>query len=245
MKNLVLSALLFAGLTQAAGCIIVSDDTQTGDGTGDVSVAWALKSSDAAGNVIPSGCPAGADTIQILAQRGNDTPFTDKFLCSDPGGIADRLPVGQYAVWIQITDTNGVTKYAESGAQLVQVEDGATTPINIDIFTDRAFFQASWNLTRGGPTTCAAVNADKVSVLATVTGGANGFDDDKTPCIAGEAGKHILTTTPVPIGTTYTVVVAALNTLGESIGDSAPITNQPLDYGNKYQDLGTVTIPIR
>jgi hypothetical protein len=244
MKNLVLSALLFAGLTQAAGCIITSDDT-TGDGTGDVSVVWTLSSSDAAGNVIPSACPSGADTIQILAQRGSDTPFTDKFRCDQSGGVATNLPVGQYFVWIQITDTNGVTKFAESGAQVVNVLDGVQTPINIQIFTDRAFFQAGWHLTRGGPTTCAAVNADKVSVLATVTGGSNGFDDDKSFCVDGEAGKSILTTTPVPIGTTYTVVVAALDTTGASIGDSAPITNQPLDYGNKYQDLGDVAIPIR
>ena len=247
MKNLVLSALLFAGLTQAAGCIIVADDTQPTDQTGDVQVNWTFRSSDAAGNVISSGCPAGADTVQIFVQHGNDTPFGDKFLCNGSGGtgIADRLPVGQYFVWIQITDTNGVTKFAESGAQVVDVVDGATTPVAIDIFTDRAFFQASWNLTRGGATTCAAVNADKVSVLATVTGGSNGFDDDKSRCIDGEAGKSVLTTTPVPIGTTYTVVVAALNTLGESIGDSAAIPNQPLDYGNKFQDLGTVEIPIR
>ena len=244
MKNLVLSALLFAGLTQAAGCIIVADDTTTGSGTGDVSVSWALKSSDAAGNIISSTCPPGADTIQILAQRGSDQPFTDKFLCSAPGGIADRLPVGQYAVWIQITDTQGVTKFAESAAQLVDIVEDGTVPISIDIFTDRAFFMASWHLTRGTPTSCAAVGADKVSVLATVTGGVNGFDDDKTPCTAGEDGKTILTTTPVPIGQTYTVVVAALNTVGESLGDSQPLTNQPLEYGNKFQDLGDVEIPI-
>ena len=32
MKNLVLSAMLVGGLTQAAGCIIVADDTTSGTG---------------------------------------------------------------------------------------------------------------------------------------------------------------------------------------------------------------------
>jgi hypothetical protein len=243
MKNLVLSALVFAGLTQAAGCIIVSDDT-SGDGTGDVDVAWSLLSSDANGNVIPSACPPGADTIQISAQRGNDIPFTDKYLCSAPGGLSDRLPAGQYAVWITITDTNGTTKFAESGAYIVDVVDGAVTPVDIDIFTDRAFFQASWQLT-GAASTCAQAGAANMSILATMTGGANGFDDDSQRCIDGEAGKTVLTQTPVPIGTTYTVVVAALDAAGLSIGDSAPLTNRVLDYGNKYDNLGVVQIPIR
>ena len=245
MKNLVLSALLFAGLTQAAGCIITSDDT-SGTGTGDVDVSWELLSSDLAGNAIPSACPAGADTIEIHSQRLSDNQsFTDKFLCNASGGIADRLPTGQYAVWIRITDTAGVTMFAESSSRIVDVVDNATTPVTIDIFTDRAFFQATWNLTQGGVISCAAAGAGKMSVLATVTGGANGFDDDRLNCTDGEAGKPAFTTLPVPIGTTYTVVIAALNSVGESIGDSAALTGRALDYGNKYENLGVVAVPIR
>lgn len=241
MKNLVLSALLFAGLTQTAGCIIESN----GDGTGDIDVAWSLRSSDAAGNVITSMCPAGADTVVVYAQRDIDAqPFSDKFFCNAGGGVATSLEPGQYVVWIQITDTNSVVKYAESAGYLVNVVDGATTPLDLDIFTDRAFFQASWQLT-GAANSCAAASADKMSILATVTGGADGFDDDTARCVDGEAGKSILTQTPVPIGTTYTVVVAALDTTGASIGDSAALTNRVLDYGNKYDDLGVVTVPIR
>lgn len=243
MKNLVLSALCLAGLTSATGCIIVADDT-SGTGEGDLNVVWSLKSSNAVGAVIPSVCPAGADTIVIFAQRGAEVPFSDKYLCSSPSGLATRLPIGQYVAWIQITDTTGAIKFAESAAYPIEVLDGATAQLPIDIFTDRAFFQASWQLTRGGATTCAAVSADKMSILATNTGGSMGFDDDTSRCVDGEAGKSILTQTPVPIGTTYTVVVAALNTAGQSIGDSAALTNRPLDYGNKFENLGVVTIPI-
>jgi hypothetical protein len=241
MKNLVLSALLFAGLTQAAGCIIVADDT-SGDGTGDVTVSWSLKSSDASGNVIAAGCPAGGDTVQIIAQRGDDLPFTDTFFCSDGAGVADRLPAGNYLVWIQITDGSGVQKFAESSAFPVVVADGATTPLGIDIFTNRAFFQASWTL-NGAATTCAAAGATNVSVLATVSGGVDAFDDDNAACSDGEAGKQVFTQTPVPLGA-YTVVLAALDSTGASVGDSQALTNKSLDWGNEFENLGTVQILI-
>lgn len=242
MKNLVLSALLFAGLSQAAGCIITSDDTEPLDRVGDVSASWSLLSSDVAGNPIASSCPPGADAIEIVAQRGNDTPFGDKYRCTDTGGLADSLPIGQYAVWIRITGANGTELYAESAAQLVNVTEGGTAPVAIDIFTDRAFFQASWFLS-GAANSCAAAGAGKVSVLATTSGGANAFDDDSINCADGEAGI-VLTNTPVPFGS-YTVVVAALNSQGESIGDSAALTGKSLDYGNEYEDLGDVEIPVR
>jgi hypothetical protein len=244
MKNLVLSALCFVGLTQAAGCIIVADDT-TGDGTGDVTVSWVLQSTDINGNVIAAPCPAGGDTVQINAKRGTDPTLTDTWFCSDGAGIADRLPAGQYTVWVTITDTNGVTRFAESDGFLVNVAAGANTPVTIDLFTDRAFFIAGWDLTRNGaPTTCAAVGAVNMSVLATVTGGANGFDDDRQSCAAGETGT-VATTTPVPIGDSYTVVIAALNAAEESIGDSAALLNKTFAYGNAYTDLGIVPVPIR
>lgn len=246
MKNLVLSALCLAGLSQAAGCIIVSDDAPPSDGTGDIDVTWALKSSDASGNPIPVGCPAGGDTVTIFAQLGDDTPYSDTFFCADGGGTATRLPPGQYAVWVRITDNTRTQVFAESGAFLANVADGAITPITVDVFTDRAFFQATWFLTRGASgTTCAAEGATHVSILATVSGGSNGFDDDRNTCQAGETeGVPAVTTTPVPFGE-YTVVVSALNSAGLSIGDSAPLTRESLDYGNEYESLGDVEIPIR
>lgn len=246
MKNLVLSAMLFAGLTQAAGCIIVSDDAPT-DFVGDIGVNWSLLSTDAAGNNIGSTCPAGSGTITLYALRDGDTqPYTDKYLCSDTSGLMDRLPEGAYTVWLEITDTSGATKFAISGDYQATVVADGLTPVNVSLYTDRAFFAASWNLTRlGAPTSCAAVNADKVSVLATVSGGSNGFDDDSNQCITGEGTAVAFTTLPVPTGQSYTVVIAALNAAGLSIGDSAPLVNRALQIGNAALDLQTVEIPIR
>lgn len=244
MKNLVLSAMLVGAASQLAGCIIVADDTT--DTTGDLDVGWALSSTDLNNNnaVVPGSCPG--NTVTVHAERAGDTPYTSKLNCVDGSGPFLDLPEGTYTVWMEITDASGVTKFAQSAEQTVTVTGGTVTPVDFSLFSDRAFFAASWNLTRqGAPTTCAAVSADKVSILATEAGGSNGFDDDHNPCTAGEGNNIAITTTPVPVGRAYTVVVAALNAQGLSIGDSAPITNRQLTIGNTALDLQTVTIPIR
>ena len=253
MKNLVLSAMIAVGASQAAGCIIVSDDTTT-TGEGDLQVSWTLLSrtqspplSTIDNTVDTAGqCPAGSGTIRITAVREGDSPYISDYLCSASGGPFTRLPVGTYTTWLTITDTNGVTRFAESAEATVTVGDGTVTPVSFSLYTDRAFFAASWNLTRqGAPTTCNAVSADKMSVLATVSGGSTGFDDDTNLCTAGEGSAVAFTQLPVPTGQSYTVVVAALNTLGESIGDSAPLVNRQLTVGNAALDLETITVPIR
>lgn len=244
MKNLVLSAMLLGAASQLAGCIIVADDT-TDPTTGDLDVGWSLSSSNlTTGAITPGTCPG--DTVKVNAVREGDTPYSSKLNCVDGSGPFLDLPAGTYTVWMEITDFSGVTKFAQSAEQTVTVTAGAVTPVDFSLFSDRAFFAASWNLTRqGAPTTCAAVSAGKVSVLATVAGGSDAFDDDSNQCTAGEGANIAITSTPVPVGRAYTVVLAALNAQGLSIGDSAPLTNRELTIGNTALDLQTVTIPIR
>lgn len=245
MKNLVLSAMLAVGASQAAGCIIVADDTTT-TGEGSLQVSWTLLSTDANNNNITGQCPAGSGTVRITAERAGDEPYVSDYLCSQSGATFDRLPVGTYTTWLEITDRTGVTKFAISAETTVTVGEGTVTPVDFSLYTDRAFFAASWNLTRAGaPATCAQVSADKMSVLATVSGGSLGFDDDTNQCTAGEGTAVAFTQLPVPTGQSYTVVVAALNTLGESIGDSAPLVNRMPTIGNAALDLETITVPIR
>ncbi|MEZ4401067.1 MAG: hypothetical protein R3B06_13670 [Kofleriaceae bacterium] len=237
MKNLVLSAFILGGLSQ--GCIITQPDP-----AGDVQVTWSLHSSDANGQVTAATCPAGGTSLTILSQPASGgAAYEDKFFCSDLSGTATDLPPGNYLVWIRITDTSGATKFAESAAYPVTVGDNAVTPIAIDLFTDRAFFQASWQMSRAGsPTTCAAIGATNMSILATVSGGADAFDDDRSTCASGETGNAVLTNTPVPTGSAYTVVLAPLNSQGASLGTSAALTEQALTYGNQYLDLGDVPV---
>ena len=241
MKNLVLSAVLAGGLTQLAGCIIVADDTTST--TGDMQVGWSLLSTNAAGQNIAGSCPG--DTVVVHATRDGDSPYTSKLTCTDGSGPFLDLPASTYTVWIELTDTSGVTKFAQSAEQTVVVTENGISPVNFSLYSDRAFFAASWNLTRGGSaTSCAAEAAGKVSILATVSGGADAFDDDSNPCAAGEGSNIAITALPVPTGRSYTVSIAALDNTGAAIGTAAPLTNKTLQIGNAALDLETVNIPM-
>lgn len=250
MKNLVSSILFAAVASQAAGCIIVSDDTQPIDDLGDISISWALKSTNQAGDTIPAGCPVGSDTATLFALPQGADPsnaFSDSYDCIDGAGLIADLEPGTYIVWVQLTDHAGTTKFAESGSQIIQVVSGLSTPAAYDIYVDRGFFLAGWNLVRGGATSCAAVQNGGVSILATVSGGANGFET-LVNCEEGEGRKTI--TEPIPSalgGARYTVAISLLNRANppQSIGDAAPLANKSLDYGNELEDLGIVQINVR
>jgi hypothetical protein len=192
-------------------------------------------------------CPAGSGTIRITAVREGDSPYISDYLCSASGGPFTRLPVGTYTTWLEITDSTGVTKFAESAETTVTVGDGTVTPVSFSLYTDRAFFAASWNLTRqGAPTTCNAVSADKMSVLATVSRRLRRLRRRHQP-VHRRRGRRggVHRSCRCRSVWSYTVVVAALNPLGDSIGDSAPLLNRRPTVGNAALDLETITVPIR
>lgn len=258
MKNLVSSILFAAVASQAAGCIIVSDDTPPIDDLGAVRMTWALKSTNpaAAGNPdVTAQCPQGADTAILFAlPQGADpsTAFFDQYDCVDGAGTVADLEPGTYVVWTQITDHPGTTKFAESGSQIVQVTSGGTATVANDIYVDRGFFFVGWNLT-GRATTCSGITNGGVSILATDGGGAATGFEDLVDCAEGEGRQTI--SQPLPVrpalpNTTaqYTVAVALLNRANppQSIGD-APVTPSRgfQNFGGATVDLGILNIAVR
>lgn len=248
MKTTILTALLIGAASQAAGCIIVSDDSNTGD----AQVTWDLLSADVNGNPIAAGCPAGATTATIFALLEGapaGDAYVDKYDCLAGAGTAAELPEGRYLVWVRLTDTSEATLFAESGSLITSIVSGSVTPVNHDIFVDHAFYQIGWTLTRGSAISCAqATGENGVSLLATHTGGS--FIDTVVDCESGEGGLQTLTD-PLPstlAGSQYTMAVALINATNQSIGDAPTIAATPdlqLDYGNKYVDLGIVNITVR
>jgi len=250
MKNLILSALVIGAASQAAGCIIVSDD----DNTGDAQVTWDLLSADQNGNPIAAGCPSGATSAVIYALPDGapaGDAYIDKYDCAAGGGLAADLPEGRYLVWVRLTDTSESTLFAESGSLVTDILTGSTTPVNHDIFVDHAFYQVGWTLTAqaGGGLNCSqVVGEDGVSMAASFGGG--GLIDTVVDC---EAGLAPLTTITDPLpsslsGAQYTMAISLLNAAQQSIGDAPTIAASPdraLDYGNEYQSLGTVGIVVR
>jgi hypothetical protein len=254
MKKLILSALVIGAASQAAGCIIVSDD----DATGDAQVTWDLLSADQNGNAIAAGCPDGATTAKIFALPNGASPgdaYIDKYDCTAGGGLAADLPEGRYLVWVALTDTSENTLFAQSGSLVTDIVAGATTPVAHDIFVDHGFYQLSWTLTAeaGGGLDCSqVVGQDGVSVLTATAGGAP--LEDLIDCEEGLAPLSTITS-PWPsapsdaqAGVQYTIAISLLDAQGQSIGDAPSIPASPdraLNYGNEFQDLGTQPITVR
>jgi len=237
MNKLVMSALLFGTLAQAAGCIFTSDDSSS-SGTATVNVSWTLLN-----DTDPANCPAGATTATIYAQRGTDQPFTDTYNCSDLSGASADLPEGDYTMWVEITDTSGATLYAQSEDFQISLTDGEVATADFQIDVANGFFDVSWVLdtNQQTPTTCAAVTAQNgVSVISTVAGNTNGVDSIFN-CADGESPNKV-TTDAVGIGQ---VVVSEelIDSTGAQIGN-APAINTNIDYGNEYVDLYTTPAVI-
>jgi hypothetical protein len=250
MKKLILSALVIGAASQAAGCIIVTDDNNTGD----AQVTWDLLSADQNGNPIAAGCPSGASSAIVYALADGAAPgdaYIDKFDCAAGAGTAADLPEGQYLVWVRLTDTSENTLFAESGSLVTNIVTGSVTPVNEDIYVDHAFYQVGWTLnpTAGGSVNCTqVVGQDGVSLLATNSGG--GFIDTIVNCEDGLSPNSTLTD-PLPSslsGAQYTMAISLLNQQQQSIGDAPTIAASPdrsLDYGNKFVNLGTANIVVR
>lgn len=247
MKRLILSALALGAATQAAGCIIVSDD----DPVGDAQVTWDLLSADQNGNPIAAGCPAGATSAIVYSLLEGASPgdaYVDKFNCTAGAGTAADLPTGRYQVWVRLTDDSESLLFAESGSLLADIGDGQVTTVNHDIYVDHGFFTMSWQLLdpAGNRAACGQVaGEDGVSIAASTGGG--GLIDTIVDCESGD-DPAIAITDPLPIGVDYTLSLALLNAQQQSIGTSATIPPNPdraLDYGNEFADLGTVDINLQ
>jgi hypothetical protein len=249
MKKLILSALVIGAASQAAGCIIVSDD----DDTGDAQVTWSLLSADQNGNAIAAGCPSGA-TSAIVYALPDGAPagdaYIDKYDCAAGGGRAADLPAGRYLVWVRLTDTSENTLFAESGSLITDIATNAVTPVSHSIFVDHAFYQLSWRLNPPGGSnfSCSQVVGENgVSIVATTGGG--GPLDEIADCESG-ISPAVHTMLPLPSnlnGQQYTMSITLLNGQDQVIGSAPTIpasADRALDYGNEYEDLGTVDIAL-
>jgi hypothetical protein len=243
---------VIGAVSQAAGCIIVTDD----DTTGDAEVTWDLVSADANGNTIPAGCPVGADTAKIFALLDGapvSDAYVDKHDCADLGGYAADLPDGRYLIWVQLTNFQETTVYAESGSLEATIVAGATTPVDHTIYVDHGFYSLSWTLDPpGAPNNfnCSQIVGERgVSIVATTGGG--GPLDEIADCEAG-LSPAIHTMLPLPSnlnGQQYTMSVSLIDsaTPPNVLGVAPTIPGSPdtaLYYGNQFVDLGTVNIAV-
>lgn len=231
MKKLVMSALALGALSQAAGCIFVSDDDDPDPGNASVDATWTLTGGD---------CGV-ADTVSINALRAGDTqPYRDLYDCVDGAGVATDLPPGSYEVWLDFTESNGDILWAQSAAVQLTLLGGDVLEADFTVAMDNGYFDASWEFVGGG--SCASVpGEDGVSVLSTISGTTDAFDDIFN-CEDGLA-PNIATTALLP-SADYTVSVAIIDADGAALGSSPDIQDTVGFQDFEWLGPDNVAIPI-
>lgn len=265
MKNLVIGSVFALAASQAAGCIIESDDScpagyvEDVDGTcildggadyATVGATWQIRS--VSGQNL--GCPTGFNTAALfnVAVDGNGTPlapctgpgsrsdtcFVDLFNCEDGAGVSAPLPPRMYQTWVAITTDSGAQTYATSLSAYLDVRD-VDLDFNATIFDDGGYFAVDWTLQNagGGATTCAAANVPFVGT--TISSGTNMYDSgDPWACEDGYGVTSVLAEG------TYNVIVEAVDANNAQLGKAPDFPNETIQGPNLVTDLGTANIVI-
>ena len=249
MNKLILGSLVLAAASQAAGCIITTDD---GDEFAIVTAEWSLKST--AGQTLS--CPPGITIAAVYAQevdleyRRVGAPFVTTYDCTANFGNTQPLPPSVYEMWVELTDASGNMVYATStsrneAAPTERFPDGYFVDVvDVDktfrttLLADGGYFQLDWDLRNAAnaPITCAQV--PKVAVLSTSVTNPNNSFDDRFFC-----DENFGLTGGLLQGA-YTLEVQAINAAGQGIGPQTMILNKQISSPNKVNDLGTVMVRV-
>jgi hypothetical protein len=250
MNKLILGSLVLAAASQAAGCIITTDD---GDDFAIVTAEWALKSS--AGQTLS--CPPGITVAAVYAQevdtnyRRVGAPFVTTYDCTANFGNTQPLPPSVYEMWVELTDSSGNMVYATStsrneAAPTERFPDGYFVDVvNVDktfrttLLSDGGYFQFDWDLRGPGnaPITCGGA-LEKVAILSTSVTNPNNSFDDRFFC-----DENFGLTGGLLQGA-YTLEVSAINAAGQGLGPQTQLLNKQISSPNKVNDLGTVMVQV-
>jgi hypothetical protein len=250
MKKLVLTAIVAATASQAAGCIISSDDDPGGDPiiTADIRIFNE-------GPATTIDCVEG-DGIRVNAQlSGTNSGYSDVYPCNTVSLATPplRSGFGDYDVWVDYINDRGLP--AEQADQWVVVDATETVRVNVqadlhvdaDLTLRHGFFAANWSLSaaNGTPiTSCDDIpDQDGVSILSTVAGTTQGFEDIFT-CEDGFNNPNPTYTLPLLLDD-YVISVSLIDGGNPPLAiGAAPDQNGTILNGNEYSDLGVVDIQL-
>ena len=239
MKNVVLGSFIALTAIAATACT-----TTTTTDTALISADWSLKTA-AHGSAT---CPPGFDTAALYNQEVNPTtlapigqPFIDLFDCVAGHGTSAPLPPAVYQTWVEITNTNNTSVYAQSLSAIVDVTITDKT-FSADILVDGGYFDLAWNLvgaSTNAPLTCAQAGATGgVEAISTMVSGTGMAFTDRYSC-----EDHQGITSGLPAAT-YTVSVDALNSADQAVSEPTVLTNQTIRAPNKVTTIPTLMIRI-
>lgn len=169
-------------------------------------------------------CPKGASTAQVVSTDPAGVEFIDIFWCDDYGGLTGPLPLDQWVVHVDLTDTAEVELFARSASQEVTLRQvDQIAELDFAFPAEVAFATATWTVAGG----CAAVNASTVELVrepAEVLASAS--------CEDGQ-----LETGPLDLGG-YRVFLRTVEADGSTVIASSAVVETELAYGNQLVDLG-------
>ena len=228
MNKLAMSTLMIAGLFQATGCIIVTDDDDPVGAS--FSVTWDNTAE----------CPAGASAHVISQDTTSQETFTDIYNCVDGAGLTAPLALGDYNVWVEIRDEGGSQLFAQSNFVTTSLDvDGVDVGVAIPSFPfAQGFFGFTWTISDGsGSLSCADAFSGGAVTINTHAGTTDGTVDVFN-CEDGTG-----TTGALDVGT-YTVVMDLLDENDAALA-STQAQEASIDLGNHLNDLGQVDFVIQ
>ena len=254
MKKLVLGSLMAVLVSQAAGCIITTNDPEYAL----INAQWDLQtapvSKTQAGQSIP--CPPGITTAAVYAQaldasyRRVGQQFIDLYNCDAHSGVSDPLPPDVYETWVELTSGQGGTVHATSTSvnEASPTEDLFVDVLDVDqtfkttILEDGGYFEFDWDLRNAAnqPINCGSVS--KVAILSTMINNGNYSFDDRFPCDKLSTQPYVLS--GGLLQGAYTLEVSATNAAGQGLGPQTELLNRSISGKNSVTDLGTVMVRV-
>ena len=227
MKNLVLSTLFVATASQAAGCIIFTDDGGSpGQVTANVTV------SSAGGGAITT---RQGDGVRLNIQGGGLV----QEIFSPASGLytTDQVfEAGTYTFSVDyINDFDPANPVVVDSTGPVTIEVDGNVSFDVNLPLDQGFFGFNWSVEElnGTPvTSCAAIPGENgVSILSTLAGTSDAIED-LFNCEDGLENPNPVSTDPMPIGA-YVVSASILDSQGAALGVAAA-ENLTIPQGNDY-----------
>ena len=240
MKKVVLGTFIAAVMSQAAGCIFVTDD----DGeNAAIDVGWQWQEVASNGALSASQCPPNA-SISLHTQEvdGFGDPIGQEIIdiydCEDGSAITPPLPPGRVSTFL--TGTSDVGSFTS----FLQFTDLTTVNqvVDFELINNGGYIVFNWDLVgeSGAPLDCEdVVDLDGVGIISTsVTTPTIAFDDQF------ECNQYYGTTAPLPADN-YTVAVDAFNAANESlVTEAVTLTLTVGALNDLNEELGVAVIEI-
>lgn len=217
--------------------------------------AWKVQNIDGSN----AGCPAGYDQAAIVSWQVDDaqspigacapggatssTCYLDYFDCVGGTGTTGAIPVGTYLTFVAIVSHDHGQVYAQSLPAVLDLSTGDQQLPLATIYNDGGYFTATWTLkgkTSGSTLSCDSAGASTVSILSTISGGAQGVPDSFA---CSDFANRYHWTKALKQGS-YTESVVALDATGGAVGPAISIPSAAILGKNAVTDLGALVLDV-